>query len=108
MLIGEMHGRRDHVFIYSVNSLRAVVQERFKMNAPKTGENPITAKLYDLYQDIREEYPVSTEVGAWGGAEFARIIVRPMQRKEKTPTIPRPSACPTMGSKTCAPSPRQS
>jgi len=42
----------------------------------KAGENPIVAKFYDLFRDTREEYPVSTEVGAWGGQEFVRIIQR--------------------------------
>ena len=26
------------------------------------------ADFYNLYRDTREEYPISTEVGAWGGA----------------------------------------
>jgi arylsulfatase len=43
------------------------------------------AKFYDLFRDTREEYPVSTEVGAWGGAEFVRVIGRHMKRKEKYP-----------------------
>ena len=34
------------------------------------------AKFYDLFRDTREEYPVSTEVGAWEGQEFVRIIQR--------------------------------
>ena len=34
------------------------------------------AKFYDLFRDTREEYPVSTEVGAWGGQEFVRIFQR--------------------------------
>ena len=33
-------------------------------------ENAILAKFYDLFRDTREEWPVSTEVGAWGGAKF--------------------------------------
>ena len=85
MLEGETHGRRDHVFIYSGNYLKAVVKEQYKLNVPKKGENPIVAKFYDLFRDTREEYPVSTEIGAWGGAEFVRIIQRHMQRKQKYP-----------------------
>ncbi len=88
MLEGETHSRRDYVFIYSGNKLETVVKERFKIKVPGPGENPITAKFYDLYRDTREEYPVSTEVGAWGGAEFARIIQRHMMRKEKYPDEP--------------------
>ena len=85
MLEGETHGRRDYVFLYSGNSLKAVVKEQYKLNVPGPGENPIGAKFYDLFRDTREEWPVSTEVGAWGGAEFARIIKRHMMRKAKYP-----------------------
>ena len=85
MLKGETHGRRDTVFIYSINSLKSVVKEQFKLNVPGPGENPIAAKFYDLFRDTREEYPVSTEIGAWGGQEFVRIIQRHMMRKQKYP-----------------------
>jgi arylsulfatase len=85
MLKGETYGRRDHVFIYSINSLKAVVKEQYKLDVPGPGENPIVAKFYDLFRDTREEYPVSTEVGAWGGQEFARMIQRHMIRKQKYP-----------------------
>jgi arylsulfatase A-like enzyme len=85
MLEGETHGRRDHVLIYSGNSLKAVVKEQYKINVPGPGENPIGAKFYDLYRDTREEWSVSTEVGAWGGQEFVRIIQRHMMRKQKYP-----------------------
>ena len=88
MLLGETHGRRDHVFIYSGNSLKAVVKEQYKLNVPKAGENPIIAKFYDLFRDTREEWPVSTEVGAWGGAEFVRIIQRHKQKMAKYPDEP--------------------
>lgn len=85
MLMGETYGRRDHVLIYSGNSLKAVVKEQYKLNVPGPGENPIGAKFFDLYRDTREEYPVSTEIGAWGGQEFVRIIQRHMMRKQKYP-----------------------
>ncbi len=85
MLEGETHGRRDHVFIYSGNSLKAVVKEQYKLNVPGPGENPIGAKFFDLYRDTREEWPVSTEIGAWGGQEFVRIIQRHIMRKQKYP-----------------------
>ena len=85
LLVGETHGRRDYVFIYSDTKMSAVVKEQYKLNVPGPGENPIAAKFYDLYRDTREEYPVSTEVGAWGGQEFVRIIQRHMQRKQKYP-----------------------
>jgi arylsulfatase len=85
LLLGETHSRRDHVMIYSGNKLEMVVKEQFKLKVPKAGENPIVAKFYDLFRDTREEYPVSTEVGAWGGAEFVRIIKRHKMRMKKYP-----------------------
>jgi arylsulfatase A-like enzyme len=85
MLEGETHGRRDTVFIYQINKLAAVVKEQYKLFVPAKGENPITADFYDLFRDTREEWPVSTEIGAWGGQEFVRVIGRHMKRKEKYP-----------------------
>jgi arylsulfatase len=88
LLEGETKGRRDTVFLYSGNSLKAVVKEQYKLNVPKAGENPIAAKFYDLFRDTREEWPVSTEVGAWGGQEFVRVIQRHKLRKKKYPDEP--------------------
>ena len=97
MLEGETHGRRDHVFIYSGNYLKAVVKEQYKLNVPAAGENPIVAKFYDLFRDPREEMPVSTEIGAWGGAEFARIIQRHKMRMKKYPSEPAATGKPYEG-----------
>ena len=88
MLEGETHGRRDTVMIYSGDSLKAVVKEQYKLNVPKAGENPIGAKFYDLFRDTREEWPLSTEIGAWGGQEFVRVIQRHVLRKKKYPDEP--------------------
>ena len=88
MLEGETHGRRDYVFIYSGNKLEAIVKEHLKLKVPGPGENPIVAKFYHLFRDTREEYPVSTEVGAWGGAEFVRVVMRHKKRMEKYPSEP--------------------
>jgi arylsulfatase len=85
MLEGETHGRRDYVFVYSGNKLEAVVKEQYKIMVPGPGENPIGAAFYDLFRDTREEWKVSTEIGAWGGAEFVRVMQRHMQRKAKYP-----------------------
>jgi arylsulfatase len=85
MLMGETHGRRDYVFLYSGNKLEAVVKEQYKLKVPGPGQNPIGAPFYDLFRDTREEWKVSTEVGAWGGAEFVRVIQRHKQRMAKYP-----------------------
>lgn len=85
----EQKARRDHVIIYSINSPKAIVKDHYRLNLPGPGESPILAKFHDLYRDTREEFPVSTEVGAWGGQEFVRILGRHMARKEKYPdTVP--------------------
>jgi arylsulfatase A-like enzyme len=85
MLEGETHGRRDYVFLYSGNKLEAVVKEQYKLEVPGPGVNPIGAKFYDLFRDTREEWPVSTEIGARGGAKFVRMVQRHMMRKGKYP-----------------------
>ncbi len=86
MLNGDTNGRRDYVFLYNINKLEAIVKEQYKMEIPGGGiENAILAKFYDLYRDTREEWPVSTEIGAWGGAKLVRMIQRHMKRKVMYP-----------------------
>ena len=97
MLEGETHGRRDYVFLYSGNTLEAIVKEQYKLNVPAPGQNPIGANFYDLFRDTREEWPVSTEVGAWGGAEFVRIIQRHKMRMQKYPSEPAARGLPYEG-----------
>ncbi len=86
LLNGETHGRRDYVFIYNINKLEAVVKEQYKLAIPGGNiDNAILADFYDLFRDPQERYPVSTEIGAWGGAKFVRMIHRHLKRKEKFP-----------------------
>ena len=86
MLNGDTHGRRDYVFLYNINMLEAVVKEQYKMAIPGGKiENAILGKFYDLYRDTREEHSVSTEIGAWGGAKFVRMVQRHMKRKAMYP-----------------------
>ena len=85
-LNGESHGRRDYVFVYNINALEAVIKEQYKLAIPGGKiENAIIADFYDLFRDTREEWPVSTEIGAWGGAKFVRMVGRHMKRMEKYP-----------------------
>ncbi|MGI9363592.1 MAG: sulfatase-like hydrolase/transferase, partial [Rhizobiaceae bacterium] len=87
LLNGETHGRRDHVFVYNINKLEAVVKEQYKLAIPGGNiDNAILADFYDLFRDPQEKYPVSTEIGAWGGAKFVRMIQRHFARKEKYPS----------------------
>jgi arylsulfatase A-like enzyme len=97
MLEGETHGRRDYVFLYSGNTLEAIVKEQYKLDVPAPGQNPIGANFYDLFRDTREEWPVSTEIGAWGGAEFVRVIQRHKMRMQKYPSEPAARGLPYEG-----------
>ncbi|WP_420337684.1 sulfatase-like hydrolase/transferase [Roseibium sp.] len=81
----ESKTRRDHVIIYSVATPKALVKDHLRLNLPGPGESAILANFYDIYRDTHEKYPVSTEVGAWGGQEFVRILGRHLARKEKYP-----------------------
>ncbi|SDK85247.1 sulfatase-like hydrolase/transferase [Aliiruegeria lutimaris] len=85
LLEGETKGRRDSLIVYSINSPQAVIKEHLKLEVPKPGENPIGANFYDIFRDTHELYPVSTEIGAWGGQEFVRILGRHMMRKKVFP-----------------------
>jgi len=85
MLEGETNGRRDYVFLYNINTLEAAIKEQYKLKLPGSIQNAILADFYDLNRDTRERYPLSTEIGAWGGAKFVRMIQRHMARKVKYP-----------------------
>ncbi len=86
LLNGDTYSRRDYVFLYNINALEAVIKEQFKLKIPGGKiENAIIADFYDLFRDTREEWPVSTEVGAWGGAKFVRMVKRHLARKQKYP-----------------------
>ncbi|WP_298852168.1 sulfatase-like hydrolase/transferase [uncultured Ruegeria sp.] len=84
----ETKGRRDSVIIYNIDRPGAIVKDKLKMNLPGDVKNGILANFIDLYRDTHEKYPVSTEVGAWGGNEFVRVLGRHMARKEKYPDMP--------------------
>ena len=97
LLNGDTHSRRDYVFLYNINSLEAVIKEQYKLDLSSGMENAILAKFYDLFRDTREEWPVSTEVGAWGGAKFVRMVKRHMGRKAKYPDAPPATGMPYLG-----------
>ncbi|NCF20449.1 MAG: sulfatase-like hydrolase/transferase [Haliea sp.] len=85
-LNGEAHGRRDYAFLYNINTLEAVVKEQFKLTIPGGKmENAVLAKFYHLFRDTREEWPLSTEIGAWSSAKMVAMIQRHMARMQKYP-----------------------
>jgi arylsulfatase len=85
------------VFLYNINTLEAVVKEQYKLDLSSGLENAILADFYDLFRDTREEWPVSTEVGAWGGAKFVRMVQRHLQRKATYPDAPPATGMPYAG-----------
>ncbi|MEO1091349.1 MAG: sulfatase-like hydrolase/transferase [Pseudomonadota bacterium] len=84
----ESKGRRDSIIVYSVATPRALVKDKLKLNLPGPGQSAILADFFDVFRDTHEKYPVSTEVGAWGGQEFVRILGRHKARKELYPDTP--------------------
>ena len=97
LLNGDTYSRRDYVFLYNINKLEAVIKEQYKLDLSSGMENAILAKFYDLFRDTREEWPVSTEVGAWGGAQFVRMAQRHITRKAKYPDTPPATGMPYAG-----------
>ncbi len=97
LLNGDTYSRRDYVFLYNINKLEAVIKEQYKLDLSSGMENAILAKFYDLFRDTREEWPVSTEVGAWGGAKFVRMAQRHITRKAKYPDTPPATGMPYLG-----------
>lgn len=83
-LNGEGNGRRDYAFIYSGDTLRSVVKQKYKLELPAPGEPGVAAKVYDLYRDSREESPM-TEIALWAAASYQDIIQRHKMQMNKYP-----------------------
>lgn len=75
LLNGEGKGRRDYAFIYSGDVLRAVVKQKYKLELPAPGMPGVSAKVYDLYRDPREESPM-LEIALWASASYQDIVQR--------------------------------
>jgi len=83
-LDGEGKGRRDYVFIYSGDVLRSVVKQKFKLELPGPGQPGVSAKVFDLYRDPREESPM-TEIALWASASYQDLIQRHVMQIKKYP-----------------------
>ena len=83
-LNGEGNGRRDYAFIYSGDTLKAVVKQKFKLELPGAGEPGVAAKMYDLQRDPREEAP-SIEISLWAGSVFQDLTQRHLMQMKKYP-----------------------
>lgn len=98
LLLGDSHGRRDFVHIYEGHVLAAVVKNKYKIHVPPPGANPITASMFDLTRDPREERPLdSIKYGPWAGGQFANMIKRHMAYKKQYPDRHLPQAMPYAG-----------
>ena len=83
-LKGDTHGRRDYIHLYELNVLKATVKQQFKMHWPSPGGNTLTAGIYNLYWDPREENKLKT--GAmWSTETFVRMRVQHLRMKDKFP-----------------------
>jgi arylsulfatase A-like enzyme len=87
LLLGETHGRRDHVFVYEGDTLKSAVKNKYKMHLAPPGENPvIAAQFFDLTRDPREERPAdSIKYGTWAGGPFASMIKRHKALRRRYP-----------------------
>jgi arylsulfatase len=86
MFFGETHGRRDYVFIYEGPTLRSVVKQQYKMHLPPPGANPITAAIFDLYKNPREDRPQDQiQYGVWAASPFVNMLKRHLGMKQKYP-----------------------
>lgn len=92
LLLGETHGRRDHLFVYEGNVLKSIIKEHYKAHLPPPGKNPLLGRFFNLLRDPREENGVvqseSFKVGVWTGRTFADMARGHMMIQKKFPHRP--------------------
>ncbi|KAA1189541.1 sulfatase-like hydrolase/transferase [Pseudohalioglobus sediminis] len=81
---GNGHGRRDYVYVYQNELLRAVVKQEWKMHLPAPGMPAAAAGVYNVYRDPREEHPLIGH-SLWSGASFQDMAKRHMMTIKKYP-----------------------
>jgi arylsulfatase len=84
LLKGEHHGRRDYVYIYQNEILRAVVKQEFKMHLPAPGVPGAAAPVFNVLRDPREEQAY-VGMPLWSGASFQDMVKRHMMMIAKYP-----------------------
>jgi arylsulfatase A-like enzyme len=101
LLLGEHHGRRDHLFVYEGNQLKSVIKEHYKMHLAPPGKNPLSSKFFNLYRDPREEMGIapnsSFKIGVWTASSFAAMVQGHMLAQKKYPHRPQVRAEPYTG-----------
>jgi len=83
-LNGDGNGRRDYMYLYEMNVLKATVKQNLKIHWPGPGVNAAFSKFFNLYWDPREEYPLKYQ-GVWMGTPFVRMRVQHLRMKDKFP-----------------------
>ena len=83
-LKGDTHGRRDYIHLYELDQLKATVKQQLKMHWPSPGGNTLTAGVYNLYWDPREENKLKT-AGTWSSTSFVRMRVQHLRMKDRFP-----------------------
>jgi len=84
LLKGDTHGRRDYMHLYQMDKVKATVKQQMKIHWPGPGVNPALAKMYNLYWDPRESWPLH-EQAVWAGTSFARMYAQHHRLKDKFP-----------------------
>ncbi|MEM1411842.1 MAG: sulfatase-like hydrolase/transferase [Pseudomonadota bacterium] len=84
LLKGEGHSRRDYVYVYQNEFLRAIVKQEFKMHMPAPGMPGAAAPVFNLHRDPREERP-HIGMALWSGASFQDMAKRHMKMIGKYP-----------------------
>ena len=77
LLNGQHNGRRDYVYVYQNELLRAVVKQEWKMHLPAAG-------VYNILRDPREEHPLIGH-SLWSAASFQDMTKRHMIGIKKYP-----------------------
>ena len=75
LLNGQHHGRRDYVYVYQNELLRAVVKQEWKMHLPAPGMPAAAAGVYNILRDPREKHPLIGH-SLWSAASFQDMVKR--------------------------------
>jgi arylsulfatase len=75
LLNGQHHGRRDYVYVYQNELLRAIVKQEWKMHLPAPGMPAAAAGVYNVLRDPREQHPLIGH-SLWSAASFQDMAKR--------------------------------
>ncbi len=84
LINGQGHGRRDYVYVYQNELLRAIVKQEWKMHLPAPGMPAAAAGVYNVYRDPREEHPLIGH-SLWSAASFQDMAKRHVMMIKKFP-----------------------